>query len=302
MTSAESLSTTQVGEQPIDLLVVGHITRDLLPDGSWRAGGAALYASVTARRLGLRVGIVTSAPADLRANVSALLGDPPMVALDAVTATTFENVYTPAGRVQYLRGTARPLTLEDIPVAWRRCDVALLAPVAREFSPALAVGLSPRVLGAAPQGWLRAWDADGRVRPRHLSAEDEQGLRRLSALILSREDLTGPGASDEARADAEHTLSAWARLVPLLAVTRSSAGAELWRDGVVERFPGYPAREVDPTGAGDVFAATFLCALATTGDASAAVDRANRVAAMSVEGVGHSAIPTPEQVAARYSA
>lgn len=301
MTSAEPPVIPSDGEQPIDVLVVGHITRDVLPDGSWRAGGAALYASVTAQRLGLRVGIVTSAPADLRANVSALLGDPPMVALDAETATTFENVYTPAGRVQYLRAVASPLTLDDVPTAWRRCNVALLAPVAREFSPELAAGLSPRVLGAAPQGWLRAWDADGRVRPRPLSAADEQGLRRLSALILSREDLTGPGASGEALAEAERTLSEWARLVPLLAVTRGSDGAELWRDGGVERFPGYLAREVDPTGAGDVFAATFLCALATMADAAAAVDHANQVAAMSVEGVGHSAIPTPEQVAARYA-
>jgi sugar/nucleoside kinase (ribokinase family) len=44
----------------------------------------------------------------------------------------------------------------------------------------------------------------------------------------------------------------------------------------------------------------FLCALATSGDAAAAIDQANRVAALSVEGVGVSAIPTPAQVAARY--
>ena len=74
------------------------------------------------------------------------------------------------------------------------------------------------------------------------------------------------------------------------------------RAGAIERFPGYPASEVDPTGAGDVFAATFLCALVATDDPAEAMDQANRVAALSVEGVSTSAIPTPAEVAARYPA
>lgn len=295
------LSAPERAQLPIDLLVVGHVTRDLLPSGDWRAGGAALYASVTAQRLGLRVGVVTSAPTDLRERVAQTLGDEAALAVvESETATTFENRYTPAGRVQYLRSVAQPLTLADIPMAWRTCDVALLAPVAGELTPALAGELRARILGAAPQGWLRQWGADGRVRPRQLSAAELNALSTLAALILSREDLTGPDADPEAQAHAERTLRDWARRLPLLAVTCGAAGAELWRAGGVERFPGYPAREVDPTGAGDVFATAFLCALADSGDAGSAIDLANRIAALSVEGVGPSAIPTPAQVAAHY--
>lgn len=296
------LSAPDATRRPVEALIVGHVTRDLLPDGGWRAGGPALYAGVTARRLGLRVGIVTSAPPDLRASVAETLGDAALVVVESASATTFENIYTPAGRVQYLRARAQPLSLDDIPPAWRACEVALLAPVAGELPPALAGELRARVTGAAPQGWLRQWGADGRVRPRTLTAGELDALTSLSALILSREDLTGPGADAVALTRAERTLQRWARRLPLLAITCGATGAELWRADGIARFPGYPAREVDPTGAGDVFAAAFLCALASTSDAARAIDHANRVAALSVEGVGPSAIPTPAQVAARYPA
>ena len=45
--------------QPIDYLVLGHITCDVSTDG-YRLGGTATYATLTARALGLRVGVVTS--------------------------------------------------------------------------------------------------------------------------------------------------------------------------------------------------------------------------------------------------
>ncbi len=221
-------------------------------------------------------------------------------AVPAYRATTFENIYTAAGRMQYVRACAQPITLEDIPSGWRGCELALLAPVAGECAPDLAGALAARVIGAAPQGWLRQWGADGRVRPRALTEPETQALRSLAALILSREDLTGPAADVAAEADADATLEQWSRLVPALVVTCGAAGADLWRGGAVTHFPGYPAREIDPTGAGDVFAAAFLCTLAATGDAAAAADHANRVAALSVEGVGPFAIPTPAHVEARF--
>ena len=284
----------------VDALIVGHITRDLLADGSWRPGGAAFYAAAAAQRFGLRVGVVTSAPADLCAVAVAALGDVALVAVASEAATTFENVYTPAGRVQYVRALAQPITLDDIPRAWRRCDIALLAPVARECVPALAYGLTARVSGAAPQGWLRQWGEDGRVRPRLLGSAERDALRAFSALILSHEDLTGPTSDAASLAEAAQTLAQWSQLVPLIAVTRGPEGADLWRGGDPTRFPGYPAREVDPTGAGDIFAATFLCALARDGDPARAMDQANRVAALAVEGVGVAAIPTPSLVATRF--
>ncbi|HET9111759.1 MAG TPA: PfkB family carbohydrate kinase [Ktedonobacterales bacterium] len=293
-------SAPDVDQRHIGALIVGHITRDLLPDGGWRPGGAALYAGVTARQLGMRPGIVTSAPPDLCVRAMEILGDVPMVAVPADEATTYENIYTPTGRVQYVRARARTISAADIPPFWRKCAVALLAPVAGEVAPSLADSLHAPVIGAAPQGWLREWDADGRVRPRDLTEDEAEALGRLSALVLSREDLTGPGADSATLAATSQTLAEWSRLVPSLVVTRGPEGADLWRAGVAERHPGCAVREVDPTGAGDVFAMSFVGALGRGGEAGEAVDFANRVAALSVEGEGHSAIPTPQQIAARY--
>jgi hypothetical protein len=45
--------------EPINYLIIGHLTRDLTPSGP-RIGGTAAYAGLTANALGLRVGIVTS--------------------------------------------------------------------------------------------------------------------------------------------------------------------------------------------------------------------------------------------------
>jgi hypothetical protein len=85
--------------EPVDYLVLGHLTCDLTPDGP-RLGGGAAYAALTARAMGLRAGIVTAWGREIP--LSELEGIP-VVALEAGHSTTFENIYTPKGRVQILR-------------------------------------------------------------------------------------------------------------------------------------------------------------------------------------------------------
>jgi sugar/nucleoside kinase (ribokinase family) len=48
-----------VPPEPVDYLVIGHLTVDLTPSGP-ALGGSASYAALTARALGLRVGVVTA--------------------------------------------------------------------------------------------------------------------------------------------------------------------------------------------------------------------------------------------------
>ncbi|HEX5439961.1 MAG TPA: PfkB family carbohydrate kinase [Ktedonobacterales bacterium] len=278
-------------ERP-DFLAIGHITRDSMPGGDWRLGGTVTYAALTAARLGLRAAIVTSAPADLVAALDVALPDIPLSVLPSAKATTFENIYTAQSRQQFLRGRAEPLTLSAVPDAWREAPIALLGPVAQEIAASIVGGFPNSLVAATPQGWLRQWDAEGAVTPSPL-ASAEMLLPDLRALILSREDI---GES------ADTVFSEWARIVPLIAVTCSRDGAYVWEHGVRSGlFAGYPAHEVDPTGAGDVFAAAFLCELHATGEAARAVDFANRVAACSVEAAGGEGIPTREMVAARWN-
>lgn len=298
------VSQPQAAPTP-DFLVIGHVTRDLLPDGRWRLGGTVTFAALTAQRLGMRPAIVTSGPPDVIEALQRLTPDIPIVAVPSPDATTFENIYHGSIRSQYLRGRATPLTLDHVPVAWRTAAVVLLAPLAQEVDPQLITAFPRSLVAATPQGWLRRWNDDGFVTPGALAAAAEAALPSLHVLILSREDLLPPpgheavGHYTPAEADAQ--IAAWARVIPIVAVTRSANGALLLHQGHdPAACPGYPVQEVDPTGAGDVFAAAFLCHLHATGDPRAAADFANRVAAISVEHTGASGIPTHSEVTARF--
>lgn len=292
-----------------EFLAIGHVARDLLPDSGWRLGGTVTFAAFTAQRLGLRAAIVTSASPDVLDALKAALPGVAIAARPAASSTTFENIYTATGRRQYLRASASPLTPNDVPPAWRNAPLVLLGPIAREVEPQLASALvfPHATIAATPQGWLRQWDSEGVVSPIAPTIV-ESLLPQLDALILSSDDLlSAPGTSaleaglprDAGEADA--LIARWADTVPLVAVTRGRDGAILHSHvASAETFRGYQAAEVDPTGAGDVFAAAFLCALRENGDARAAMDFANRVAAYSVEHEGISGIPTCEDLARRF--
>ncbi|HEY7091998.1 MAG TPA: PfkB family carbohydrate kinase [Ktedonobacterales bacterium] len=283
-----------------EFVVVGHASRDLLPDGTWRLGGGVSYAGVAAGRLGLRVGVLTSAPPDVLAALRAALPNAAIVNVPASEATTFENIYDATGRRQFLRARAESLTLDHLPPTWAEARIVLLAPVAQEVDPSFAQAFLGALVAAAPQGWLRRWDAQGTVSPGPLDVAP-QLLPHVRALILSRDDLLLLNADAEQKEQADTVIATWASRVPFVAVTRGSDGADLCARGApAELFPGMTAHEIDPTGAGDVFAAAFLGWLDRTGDARAAVRFANHVAACSVERVGVESAPTIAQLVARF--
>jgi 1D-myo-inositol 3-kinase len=86
--------------------------------------------------------------------------------------------------------------------------------------------------------------------------------------------------------------------VPLAVVTAGAAGAILYVNG--DRYEVRPrrTREVDPTGAGDVFAATFLIHYDRHADAWEAAEAATCAASLSVEGEGWSTVPDAATLAA----
>lgn len=266
-----------------DYLLLGHFTRDLLPDGSTTPGGTAMYSALTAHRMGRRVGVV-SAPAPLPAGWPAEIS---IAARERLTAPIFENRYTPHGRVQILHAASAPLTLDDVPAAWRDAPVIHLGPVAAEAPVELALSFPNALLGLTPQGLMREWDEPlpGAIRYRPWRPAPEL-LRRIDALVLSIEDIKGD--EELARSYAHHCR--------LVALTRSAAGCTLFIDGAPHQVDAFPALERDPTGAGDVFAAALLVRLHETGDALEAARFAACVAARSVEGPGPQAIPPRAEV------
>jgi 1D-myo-inositol 3-kinase len=281
---------------PPDLVLVGHIAQDLQPDGTSRLGGTVTYAALLALRLGLRVGVVTSAPEPALAQFAALLPGVALAAIPSPTPTIFENRYHDGHRQQFLRERAAPITPDAVPPDWRAAPITLLGPIADEIAPAVAACCAGPLRAATPQGWLRAWDAAGRVRPIPWHSADVI-VPHLTALILSVEDLAVAAGAGDTRA----AVQGWAARVPLVALTDGPRGATLWTYGTPQHIPAFPVAEVDPTGAGDCFATALLVALHQGRAPAEAARFAHAAASFVVQAPGTAGIPTPAQIAARLA-
>lgn len=269
--------------EPVDYLLIGHLTVDETSTGP-RLGGTVTYSALMAQALGLRVGIVTSWGAELSLDP---LNHIPVASFPTDRSTTFENVYTPQGRIQYLRHTAPVLDFYQVPEPWRQAGIVHLGPVAQEVEPGLVRSFPSALIGVTPQGWLRSWGKDGRV----FKAEWPEAsfvLPRVGAAVLSVEDLE----KDESRIDE------MAALCRVLAVTEGDQGARLYWNGDVRRFRPPRVEAIDETGAGDIFAACFFARLYTTRDPWEAARFATQLSAISVSRPGLTGIPTPEEIEA----
>jgi len=266
---------------PIDYLLIGHITQDITESGP-RLGGTITYSSLTARALGLRVGIVTSWGEEIPIGP---LGEFPLVNARTVNSTTFENIATPEGRIQFIYHVANTLDLNLIPEPWLNTPIVHLGPVAQEVEPGLIRRFNNTFVGVTPQGWLRAWDTSGRVIPSEWP-EAAFVLQHAGAAVISSEDVGG----DEAR------IEELASACRVLAVTENNTGVRLFWNGDVRRFRAPSVEVVDSTGAGDIFATAFFFRLFATRDPWEAARFATQLATISVTRPGLEGIPTEDDI------
>ncbi len=267
---------------PVDYLVIGHLACDLTPAGP-RLGGTAAYSALTARALGLRVGVVTSRGSEVP--LDGVLDGIQVVNAAAEHSTTFENIYTPEGRHQIIRSVAPDLRYENIPPLWRAAPIVHLGPIAGEGKLLVDGEFSSSMLGLTPQGWLRRWDAGGRVHP-GAWPEALPALAKADAAVLSLEDVAGD----------EELIEAMANTCQVMAVTEGPAGARLYWNGDLRRFRALNIKEVDPTGAGDIFAAAFFWRLSVTHDPWAAAQFATHLASYSVTRRGLDGVPHKDEI------
>jgi len=235
---------------PIVALACGHVTLDRV-GGRLVPGGSVYYAANAYRALGARARAFTAAGPDFPA-ASALQGIEALAA-PARETTRFVNAYLPGGRrVQRVEAVVPALDPSTLPPSWREADVLHLAPVLGEIRPRDIVPLvRARVVGLSVQGLVRAVAPGGTVdQPRWEIREGD--LTGVDAALLGEDDLIGQGDLVARLADA----------VPIVVLTLGARGCEVISGGRTLRVGVHPAREVDPTGAGDVFAAGFLLGLA----------------------------------------
>lgn len=267
---------------PIDYLLVGHVTCDLVNNGT-RLGGSVAYAALTAKALGMRVGIITSYAEDIFLDQLASI---PIIHLPSLKTTTFSNQETPAGRLQKIYHRAENLEYYLVPQAWRNPTILHLAPVAQEVSADFVRHFPNALIGITPQGWLRAWDEEGNVYPTEW-LEATFVLPYANATVISIEDVAGNEAVIEEISASCH----------ILAVTEGAEGSRVYWNGDVRRFRPPPnLTEVDPVGAGDIYAAAFFVRLFETRDPWEAGRFATQLASYSVTRAGLDSPPTQAEI------
>lgn len=266
---------------PIDYLVIGHITLDKTPKGDL-IGGTATYASLMAKAMGFRVGIVTSWGEEIPF--------PEMPGLythnySSEVSTTFQNIYSTKGRIQTLLTRANALDFQQIPENWRQAPIVHIGPVAQEVEPSVIRHFQNSLVGTTPQGWLRDWDRLGNVK----SCDWPEAvfvLQQADIAIISVEDVNGN----------ENYIDEMSSACRILAVTEGEQGARVYWNGDVRRFHPPVYHEIDPTGAGDIFAAAFFCRFYDTRDAWEAGRFATQLSSISITREGLESIPTPTEI------
>ena len=272
----------------IDLVAIGHVTFDETPSGI-QPGGSAYYAALTAHRLGLEVGLLTAVAADYPLDIF-----PKGIEVHVVPSpqTTRYRVGEAQGmRALTLLSRAVDLEAERLPAVWGKAPLALLGPVANEVDPALAGAFDDASVAVLPQGWMRKREAGGLMSSQPWEDADAV-LPRAQLLVLSEEDVGG----------SEETAVQWLHQVPLGAITRGRRGATLYVNGEPYHVTADAATEVDPTGAGDVFATTLLIEYQQSGDAWEAAALAACAGAASVEAAGAAGLADRAALEARLAA
>lgn len=272
----------------MDLVIIGHVTLDRV-NGAVRPGGAAYYGAITASRLGLDVGVLTSSGADFP--TGALPPSVHVVNVPSERTTVYRVGQSAKGRELTLIGRAADIEDSHLPDEWRMAPLALLCPVANEVDPALAASFAEASLGVLPQGWMRARGAGGVITPQ--SWEDaDLVLPHAQSVVVSTEDIE----------PFEKEALEWFQRVPLAVVTRARLGATLLVNAEPYHVAPDPAAEVDAIGAGDVFATTFLIEYEREGNPWDAAAAAACCAAASVEAPGVASIPDRAGLDARVAA
>jgi 1D-myo-inositol 3-kinase len=278
-----------------DYTTVGHVTIDVLEDGSRQAGGTAFYSAVQAARLGLRAQIITRGlEREIEDALAPYRQELHVRVQPARHTTTLQTSGSGSQRVQRMLTWAGPIR-EDLAV---NTSILHLAPVARE-SPTSWRGRAAFV-GLTPQGLVRDWSGPrGQIR-----TIAPTGSAAHAAMLVA-EQCHGIVVSEHERASCTQLIACASAAGALVAVTAGQQPNTIIQPSNGDEVGLHvPAVELlcDDLGAGDVFAAAFFFSLSRGLDALDAARFANAAAAVRVSGVGAQAIGGVAEIEARLSA
>ena len=256
-----------------------------------RVGGTVGYAGIAALTLGARLCVLTSGSLEDRPRIEESLEGAEFQWIESGESTVFRNAYAADGRrTQHILSEASYISPEMLPDAWASAQVVHLAPMAGELSSEMLAAIDEdSLIGITPQGWLRKRLPDGLVT-RQRWDDYRAVLDRADVVVFSEDDIV----------DAEEAML-YANAAKLAVITRAVRGADVVENGRIISVPAYPAHEVDPTGAGDVFAAAFFIEYRRTGSPVDAARFAASAASFLVERPGIEGLASQEAVRKRMS-
>jgi sugar/nucleoside kinase (ribokinase family) len=261
------------------LAVIGNLAVDVVNGSAPRPGGGPFHAARALRTLTRRGLVVTKC-----ANGDRGLLLRPLRALGLPVAWR-PSSSSASFRIEYANGD-RAMVVEGLGDPWSSVEARTwvaealagvrwlhVAPLARSDFPAATIAelaRGGRRLLLDGQGLVRP----ARIGPLELDGDcDREVLAHVAVLKLAEDEaLALLGGADEERLAALR--------VPEVVVTRGERGALVWAEGLLTAVAARPALgRVDPTGAGDAFAAGYLAARAAGHAPVASARRASALVA-----------------------
>ena len=260
-----------------DVVVVGNYSHDTLVGPAERSelGGSAAYISSVLRAANVDFSVVANVGDDFRYADRV----PPARVVRGAATTSFVDDYRTGERIATLRAAGPPIAPDDLR---ERCALGIAAAVAAEIPAPTLLRLRDlsRILLADAQGFVRVFDASGRVMHRPPPADLLAALARVDYLKVGR-------------AEADVLDLASLRRSCTILLTDGDRGCRVLSRTDDLHVPSFPAREVDPTGAGDCFLAGFSIGLLRGWPVPRSALLGNWCGARAVESLG---IPTLESV------
>ena len=293
-----------------DIVSVGHFSIDSINLPNRRLpcvilGGSVTYASLSAKRLGANVSIISKVGEDFPEAYLWWLSqegiDLSKVAkIKHEKTTRFELNYNSdmSNRTMRLASKAPSIKVEDVPSSLKTKAVHL-APIANEIPCEVAGKLakSAEVISLDPQGLVRVFDENGLVANEPL--KDKRMLELVDVYKSSQDEIEAvTGVADlKSAIKAVHDFD-----VEIVIVTLGMKGAVLSIGGAMYEIPAYtPNKLVDPTGAGDAFIGGFLAEYVRGKEALWCACVGSALASTVVEGVGPTFLGDKDEIYRRAS-
>lgn len=299
----------RVGTKSMELVVVGHLSRDLIitPDARRETlGGSAAYAMIAPSIGALGAGIVSKVGADFEHHYLGTLENAGLdlsgLHVEGLHSTRFVNIYDEIGeRTQRVEGIAPSINPDDFSDEHFESAIIHFSPLTSDELDIHCVE-EARSSGALTsldvQGYLREVGMNGEILARSWSEKDDV-LSLLDVVKFHEDELRAAYTYESELSVADEILSLGPRVI---LVTKDRRGSTIYtRNSQIDIPLILARRQADTTGSGDIYAIAFLLEYMRTADVKRAGLFAATCSSFNVETVGPYGIPSRERVEDRLN-